>query len=67
MLETAVLTPERIWPEIVKVCCHCRRVRTPSGTWVSPSAVPHGPVSHGICRDCFVIHYPEFPPPEDPH
>jgi hypothetical protein len=64
MSETAVLSRDCVHQEIVRVCCHCRRVRSADGQWVRPSATPPGPLSHGICRPCFLIHYPEFPLPD---
>lgn len=48
---------------IVRMCCHCRRIRTASGWQHEP--MPAGlPVSHGICRECYVVNYPEYPIPE---
>jgi hypothetical protein len=65
MSETAVLNPSCVRHEIVPVCCHCRRVRTPSGDWIGMAELPTGRLSHGICRDCFLNHYPEFPLPDE--
>jgi hypothetical protein len=49
---------------LVRMCCHCRRVWTTDG-WQHDS-VPAGlRVSHGICRECYVVHYPEFPLPDE--
>jgi hypothetical protein len=61
------LAPQRIAEnqQLVYVCCHCGRVRTREGRWHWPEDPPADPVSHGICRACFVVHYPEIPlPPE---
>ncbi len=65
MSTTAMLTSQTDSYEIVRICCHCRRVRTTSGNWVALSSGMTGQLSHGICRECFLVHYPEFPPPDD--
>jgi hypothetical protein len=46
------------------VCCHCRRVWA-GDHWQTPPEPPQAVLTHGICRECFVIHYPEFPVPDD--
>ncbi|MDB5309649.1 MAG: hypothetical protein JWO38_3851 [Gemmataceae bacterium] len=50
--------------DVAMVCCHCRKVRTPTGEW--EAATPRLPrVSHGICRACLTTYYPDVvPPPE---
>lgn len=47
------------------VCCHCRKVRTASGEWSDPTRPLPDLISHGICRACLVIHYPDVPPPPE--
>ena len=64
MPTTAVLVPPAETAPIVRMCCHCRRVWTADG-WRSPPEPPRGLATHGICRECFVIHYPEFPVPQE--
>jgi hypothetical protein len=49
---------------LVRMCCHCRRVWTLDG-WQHESVPPEVRVTHGICRGCYVTHYPEFGPPPD--
>ncbi|MBN9518834.1 hypothetical protein J0H58_10000 [bacterium] len=46
---------------VVRMCCHCRRVRTVDG-WEYETVPESLRVSHGICRACFESHYPEFCP-----
>jgi hypothetical protein len=46
---------------VVRMCCHCRRVRTVDG-WGHEAVPENLRVSHGICRQCFELHYPEFCP-----
>jgi hypothetical protein len=62
---SAVLAPPSESQEVVRVCCHCRRVWTKVGGWQRPVETPRVITSHGICRDCFVAFYPEFPPPDE--
>jgi hypothetical protein len=50
--------------EIVRVCCYCRRVWR-GERWQEPSESPQATMSHGICRECFVAHFPELPPPDE--
>lgn len=50
---------------IITMCCHCRKTRLPNtvNSWVRiPAFVNKTPplVSHGICSDCFNIHYGNF-------
>lgn len=49
---------------LVRMCCHCRRVRTTDG-WDHDPVPPGLRVTHGICRECFVLHYPEYACPDD--
>jgi hypothetical protein len=51
--------------ELVLRCCYCGRVRAADGEWQFTLDRPTEPVSHGICRTCFVIHHPDIPPPTE--
>lgn len=55
-----LLNPESNTREVVRMCCHCRRVKDELGEWVPAAAPADRAISHGICPDCFVVHYPEF-------
>jgi hypothetical protein len=65
MLGTAVLAAMDETRELVYRCCYCGRVRTQEGDWQQASQYPPEPVSHGICRSCFVVHHPDIPPPPE--
>lgn len=52
---------------ILTMCAHCRRTRrigttsAPVWDWVLAYLVePPGPVSHGLCRNCFAYFYPSL-------
>ena len=62
MIPTSVLAAPSDAHEFVRVCCHCRRTWTGQG-WGCTSNPSGAAVTHGICRDCYVTHYPEFPLP----
>jgi hypothetical protein len=64
MLESAVLVPSSESQVFVRVCCHCRRVRSAAG-WQRTDEAPQAIITHGICRDCFVALYPAFPLPDE--
>ena len=65
MFGTPLPNPSIAERTIVRVCCHCRRVRTADG-WKDGEVPASLCVSHGICRQCFEAHYPEFcPAPTD--
>jgi hypothetical protein len=49
--------------DVDMVCCHCRKVRTPTGDWEHSTAPLAPRVSHGICRACLTTHYPDVVPP----
>lgn len=62
MSGSVLLTPTGKDQPYVRVCCHCRRIRGEKG-W-QPGTLPADRwVTHGICRDCYQIHYPEYGPP----
>lgn len=64
MSPTAVLDSPAESQAIVRICCHCRRIWTADG-WRTPAEPPRAMLTHGICRDCFEIHYPEFRVPTE--
>jgi hypothetical protein len=64
MSETELLIRPSEDQDIVRSCCQCRRIWT-GDEWREPSETPRGMMSHGICRDCFLIHYPGFPLPDE--
>jgi hypothetical protein len=51
--------------EVVRVCCHCQRIRDSSGEWQLPAEDTRERVTHTICRTCFLTFYPEVPPPPE--
>lgn len=50
--------------KILPICSYCRKVRTPSGEWVTFECYIEEHTgtmaSHGLCRDCLREHYPEY-------
>ena len=62
MTATAVPVVQSEDLKFIRECCHCRRTWTGKDWGRRPSA-PEARVTHGICRDCYVIHYPGFPLP----
>jgi len=49
--------------EILYRCCYCGRMRTADGDWQPTITNTPQPISHGICRTCFLVNHPEIPPP----
>ena len=47
--------------DLVPICSHCKKIRTPEGEWVKPEEyIAHhteSDLSHGICPGCLVKHY----------
>jgi len=62
MTSTAVLDVRSEDRNFVRECCHCRRTWT-GKDWGCRPSTPETRVTHGICRDCYVTHYPGFPLP----
>ncbi|HSQ55948.1 MAG TPA: hypothetical protein VLM40_09380 [Gemmata sp.] len=65
MTGTAVLAVPPIGTELVTMCCYCRRIQKTQGCWVEDTIPASQLVSHGICRDCFAVLYPDIPIPAD--
>ncbi len=65
-LESARAEVERLAREMLPICAFCRKVRDPTGTWVSledyVAQRTQAGFTHGICPDCLVQHYPAAGP-----
>jgi hypothetical protein len=48
--------------ELICVCCHCQRERTPAGDWREHHPVAGERLTHGICPECAYELYPELAP-----
>lgn len=58
---------------ILPICMHCHQIRDDKETWqrldVYIAEHTDAMLSHGLCPDCYKLHYPEFSkdePPEKP-
>jgi len=49
---------------IIPICMHCKDIRDDTGSWQQPekyiSEHTDAKFSHGLCKKCTVIHYPEI-------
>lgn len=64
MVGTSVLSFPHRSEVLVTVCCHCHRVQE-DGHWQSRPVPPDRLLSHGICRECLEVYYPEYPLSEE--
>ena len=44
---------------IVTICMFCKKVKK-EGKWIESEIDPAGLLSHGFCKECGKIHYPEY-------
>jgi len=44
---------------MITVCCYCHRIKVNDEWVVVPINWSADRISHGVCPDCLVVHYPD--------